>query len=133
MKSPPSSFLVWFAVLGGAIAWTLQFLANLGLTFAQCDQPIQRWMLSVHGWEIGLSAAAVAVGVAALGVSVRLFLRTYRKEDAGELERRGLGVHPPLGRISFLSMVGITVNLLAVTIIVMTGIGAPLLPVCQQA
>lgn len=133
MRPAPSNFLVWFAVLGGALAWTLQFLANLGLTFAQCDQPVQRWSLSVHSWEIGLSAAAVAVGVAAAGVSLWLFLRTYRKEDVAELERQGRGVHPPLGRISFLSMIGMTVNILAVTIIVMTGIGAPLLPVCQQA
>lgn len=133
MKSVPSTRTVWFAVLGGAVAWACQFVANLGLAFAQCDQPIQRWHLGVHGWNIGLSLAAIAVGIAATVMSVRLFLRTYRHEDAAELERRGMGVHPPLGRISFLSMVGITVNLLAIAIIVMTGIGAPLLPVCQQA
>jgi hypothetical protein len=133
VKSPPSNYLVWFGVLGGGIAWAVQFVANLGLTFAQCDQPVQRWALSVHDWEIGLSAAAVAVGLAATAVSVWLFVRTYRHEDAAELERQGMGVHPPLGRLSFLSMVGITVNVLAITIIVMTGIGAPLLPVCQQS
>ena len=48
MKSRPSNFVVWFAVLGGAVAWAGQFVANLALTFAQCDQPVQRWMLSVH-------------------------------------------------------------------------------------
>lgn len=133
MKSPPSNLVVWFAVLGGAVAWVAQFVANLYLTWAQCNQPIQRWVLSVHAWEIGLSAAAVAIGLAATGVSLRLFLRTYRHEDAAELERRGMGVHPPLGRLSFLSMVGLTVNVLAIAIIVMTGIGAPLLPVCQQS
>jgi hypothetical protein len=30
-------------------------------------------------------------------------------------------------------MVGLTVNFLALAIIVMTGIGAPLLPICQQS
>lgn len=133
MKETPSNFLVWFGVLGGGIAWACEFVANLALTWAQCNQPIQRWSLGVHGWEIGLSAAAVAVGLAATAVSVWLFLRTYRHEDAAELERRGMGVHPPLGRLSFLSMIGICVNVLSVTIIIMTAVGAPLLPVCQQS
>ena len=61
MKSPPSNALLWFGVLGGAAAWTIQFLANLFFTFAQCDPPTARWALPVHAWEIGLSIAAVLV------------------------------------------------------------------------
>jgi hypothetical protein len=129
----PSNGLLWFGVLGGAGAWVVQFLANLALTFAQCDQPSARWMLPVHGWEIALSLVAVAVVLGAGGVSVWIFLRTFRIDDVAAHERRGEGVSPPLGRISFLSMVGLLVNLLALAMIVMTGIGAPLLPVCQQS
>ena len=129
----PSNGLLWFGVIGGAGAWVVQFLANLALTFAQCDQPSARWMLPVHGWEIALSLAAVAVVLGAGGVSAWIFLRTFRIDDVAAHERRGEGVSPPLGRISFLSMVGLLVNLLALAMIVMTGIGAPLLPVCQQS
>jgi putative flippase GtrA len=133
VKSPPSNALLWFGVLGGATAWTVQFLANLFFTFAQCDPPTARWALPVHGWEIGLSVAAVIVGLASLGVSLWIYLRTYQIEDVAAQERRGEGVTPPLGRVNFLSMIGMTVNSLTLVIIIMTGIGAPLLPICQQA
>lgn len=129
----PSNGLLWFGVIGGAGAWVVQFLANLALTFAECDQPSARWMLPVHGWEIAFSLVAAAVVLGAGGVSAWIFLRTFRIDDVAAHERRGEGVSPPLGRISFLSMVGLLVNLLALAMIVMTGIGAPLLPVCQQS
>lgn len=133
MKFPPSNALIWFGVLGGGAAWAVQFVANLAFTFAQCNAPAGRWQLPVHGWEIGLSAAAIAVGLAAEGVCVWLFLRTFHLDHVFEAERHGEGSPPPTGRISFLSMVGLTVNFLALAIMVMTAIGAPLLPVCQQS
>jgi hypothetical protein len=134
MSDPPSDALVWFGVLGGAIAWALQFVANLALSFAQCNAPAGRWHLPIHQLQIGLSVAALAVGLAAEVVSLRLFLRTYHLDHhIPEAERHGEGGAPPTGRISFLSMVGLTVNFLALAIIVMTGIGAPLLPICQQS
>jgi hypothetical protein len=129
----PSNTLLWFGVLGGAVAWTVQFLANLFFTFAECDQPVQRWMLPVHSWEVGLSALAVAVGLSAIGVSLMIFVRTARVDEVSAKERAGKGTQPPLGRIHFLAMIGLLVNFLALAIIVMTGVGAPLLPVCQQS
>lgn len=129
----PSNALLWFGVLGGAVAWTLQFVANLFFTFAECDQPVQRWMLPVHSWEVALSALAVAVGVSAIGVSLMIFVRTGRVDDVSAKEREGMGTQPPLGRIHFLAMIGLLVNFLALAIILMTGVGAPLLPICQQS
>lgn len=129
----PSTALVWFGVLGGAGAWTVQFVANLAFTFAQCNAPSGRWQLPVHGWQIALSAAAVAVTLAAAGVSLWLYLHTFNLDHVSESERRGEGTAPPTGRINFLAMVGLTINFLALAIILMTGIGAPLLPVCQQS
>ena len=134
MSDPPSDWLVWFGVLGGALAWVLQFVANLAFSFAQCNAPAGRWHLPVHGFQIGLSAAAVAVCLAAEGVCLRLYLRTSRLDHhIPEVERHGEGGPPPTGRINFLATVGLTVNFLALAIIVMTGIGAPLLTVCQQS
>ncbi len=133
MKTPPSNALVWFAVLGGGTAWAVQFVVNLAFTFAQCDAPAPRWSLPVHGWEIAISAVAIAVTLAAEGAALRVFRGTYKVEDAAAQERAGKGVSPPLGRISFLSMIALTVNFLALMIIVLTAVGAPLLPVCQQS
>ncbi len=133
MSDPPSDWVVWFGVLGGSVAWVLQFVANLAFSFAQCNAPAGRWHLPVHGWQIGLSVAAILVGLAATGVSLRLYRRTFRLDHVAEAERHGEGTAPPTGRINFLATVGLTVNSLALAIIVMTGIGAPLLPVCQQS
>jgi hypothetical protein len=133
MKNPPSTALVWFGVLGGPVAWAVQFVANLGFTFAQCNSPPGRWELPVHGWQIALSAVAVAIGLAAMGVCLWLYRATFRLDHVAAAERHGEGTAPPTGRINFLATVGLTVNFLALAIIVMTGIGAPLLPVCQQS
>ena len=128
----PSNRLLWFGVLGGAVAWAVQFVVNLAFTLAQCGQPA-RWMLPVHPWEIGISIVAVLVGLAAGGVSLNLFRRTYRIDDVLAEELHGDGYRPPLGRLQFMSIIGLTLNVLTLTIIVMTAIAAPLLPVCQQA
>jgi hypothetical protein len=133
VRYPPSNTVLWFGVLGGAVAWAAQFVANLFFTFAQCNAPSGRWMLPIHDWEIGLSIAAVSVGVAATSVCVWLYRRTFHLDHVAEAERRGLGTAPPTGRLSFMAMVGLTVNFLALSIMIMTGIGAPLLHVCQQS
>jgi hypothetical protein len=133
VKSPPSNALVWFGVLGGPVAWAVQFVVNLAFTFAQCNQPGSRWQLPVHGWAIALSIAGIVVALAATAVSAILFLRTSHLDHVAESERHGEGSAPPTGRINFLATVGLTVNFLALAIMVMTGIGAPLLPVCQQS
>lgn len=133
MKDRPSNALVWFAVLGGAGAWAVQFVINLAFTFAQCNAPAGRWQLPVHGWEIAVSAVAIAIGLAAEGVSLSLYRRTSRLEHVAAAERQGEGTPPPAGRVNFLAMVGLTVNFLALAIMLMTAVGAPLLPVCQQS
>ncbi len=122
MTYRPSNALVWFGVLGGSVAWAVQFVANLAFSFAQCNQPTNRWQLPVHAWQIGLGLGAIAIGLAAEAVSLRIYLRTKDADNA-----------PPLGRIQFLSVVGLTVNFLSLAIIVMTTIGAPLLEVCRQS
>jgi len=133
MRHTPSTTLVWFGVLGGPAAWAVQFLINLAFSFAQCNSPAGRWTLPVHDWEIAVSAVAIAIGLTAEGVSLWLYRRTAQLDHVAQAERHGDGSAPPAGRINFLSMVGLTVNFLALAIIVMTAIGAPLLPVCQQS
>lgn len=133
MKLPPSNRFVWFAVLGGPVAWAVQFVVNLYFTWAQCNAPVGRWDIPVHGWQIGLSAVAAGVTLVSMAVALWLYLYTFQFKHVPQAERRGEGTAPPTGRISFLATVGLTVNFLSLAIIVMTGIGAPLLPVCQQS
>jgi hypothetical protein len=132
-KLPPSNLLVWFGVLGGGIAWLAQFAINLAFSFAQCNAPANRWHLPVRALQIGLSAAGVAVGLLSAGVALWLYLYTYQFKHVAQEERRGRGSPAPTGRINFLAVVGLNVNLLALAIMVMTGIGAPLLTICRQS
>jgi hypothetical protein len=132
VKFPPSNLVLWFGVLGGGLAWLAQFVINLAFSFAQCNAPAGRWHLPVRGLQIGLSAAGVAVGLASMGVSLWLYLFTYQFRHVAQDERRGKGSPPPTGRVNFLAVVGLTVNSLALAIMIMTGIGAPLLTICRQ-
>ena len=132
MSWPPSNLVVWFGVLGGPVAWAVQFVANLYFTFAQCGRG-GRWQLPLHPWNIGLSVGALAIGLAAIAVCLRLYRHTSEMGPMAAIVRRGFGGQPPAGRIHFLAVVGLTVNFLALTIVVMTGIGAPLLVFCQQS
>jgi hypothetical protein len=129
----PPSVLVWFGVAGGAFAWAAVHVAGYGFSLRRCSPTRNDVLISLPPWQIGLSAAGAAVAVAAIGVSVWMFVRTFRIGDSSAMERRGDGSPPPLGRIQFLSMVGVTVNFLALAIIVLDGIGPPILNACQQS
>jgi hypothetical protein len=125
------SLLVWFAVGGGACAWAVQFLIGLAFGFAECNQAGRG--LPVHTWQAAAAGVAALINLTSIGTGVWLFRNTYRVGDVFGEERRGDGAPPPIGRIHFLALVGLTVNFLALAIIVMDGIGAPLLPLCEQA
>jgi hypothetical protein len=127
------SGVVWFAVGGGACAFAVQFVAGLAFGFAQCNPGgAARWHLAVGTWQAALAAAALVVGLASIATAGWLFRRTYRVGDVFAAERAGAGSAPPIGRIQFLAQVGLVVNLLTLTIIVMDGIGIPTLALCQQ-
>jgi len=130
---PPSTVVVWFGVLGGALAWATQFVAGLAFTFAQCNAPPGRWDLPVQTWQAALAIAGVVVGLASSLVCVRLYRRTRNLDHSAATERLGKGSPPPVGRINFLATTGLLVNLLALAIMVMTAVGAPLLRLCQQS
>jgi hypothetical protein len=131
-RRPPTA-LVWFGVLGGALAWGTQFVAGLAFTFAQCNAPPGRWQLPVQMWQVVLAAVGILVGLIAAGVSLSIYRRTKDVEDVAAGERQGLGDPPPLGRVNFLATIGLLVNALALAIMIMTAIGAPLLRLCQQS
>lgn len=125
------SLVVWFAVGGGAVAWATQHVIGIAFGFAECNQSGRS--VPVHAGQAVAAALAALVTLASIGAGVWLFRHTYRVGDVFGEERRGDGATPPIGRIHFLAIVGLTVNLLALAIILMDGFGAPLLPLCQQS
>jgi hypothetical protein len=129
MTYRPSNLLVWFGVGGGAIAWATQFVTGLAFSFAQCNTTGSH--LSVKGWQVGFATAGFIVGLASAAVAGMIFRRTYRIADLFAEERRGDGSAPPLGRIHFLSIVGLTVNFLVLVIMALDAVGTSL-HTCMQ-
>ncbi|MGI8413603.1 MAG: hypothetical protein ACR2LV_09080 [Solirubrobacteraceae bacterium] len=119
----PSDRLVWFAVLGGGLGWAAQFVASLAFGWAQCNSPADRFGLPVHAWDVVLSGTGVVVALLAEATSLRLFRATRKPKGENALS---------LGRVHFLSVIGLTVNPLALAIILMSGVGVQLFPLCHQ-
>jgi ABC-type transport system involved in cytochrome c biogenesis permease subunit len=115
--------LVWFGVLGGPVAWAVQFLLAMQIGLARCESPDARFQLPVHAWAIGLAAAGVLVGALAGVASLAVFRAT----------RHAAPDDVPAGRLHFLGAIGMTVNPLTVTLCAMTGIAIPLLGLCHQS
>jgi hypothetical protein len=131
MTYRPSNLLVWFGVGGGAVAYALQFVAGLAFSFAQCNEGT-RWHVPVRDWQVALAAGGFMIGLASTAAAAWVFRRTFRIGDIFGEERRGDGAAPPLGRIHFLSIVGLVVNLLVLFIMAMDAVGTGLHGLCMQ-
>jgi hypothetical protein len=114
--------LVWFGVLGGALTWAAQFVFGMQLGLARCESPNARFQLPVDSWAIGLAVAAVVVALLAEIAAIGAFRATREAKDEISAQR-----------IHFLATVGMTINPLVLAIAVMSGIGVPVLTLCQQS
>jgi hypothetical protein len=132
MKLERSNLIVWFGVLGGPLAWGAQFSVSLFLTFFECGAAARR-ELPMHTVQVALGIAAIVVGLVSTAVAGWLFRDTRRDRELSLQVIRGFGGAPPLGRIHFLAIVGLTVNFLALAIVAMTTIGGPELLNCRQS
>jgi hypothetical protein len=125
--APPRSAaspVMWFAVLGAPFAWGVEFAVGYWVTQSDCSVPGQRWGINVDALGIVLMAVAFAIATSAGLTALAMFRGTadVDKDDA-----------PPPGRVHFLAIVGMTVTVLFLLIIVMTGLGVVILPDCAQS
>jgi hypothetical protein len=122
LRSARTTRLLWFGIMGGPLAWAIVHIAGYGFGIAQCDQPAARWQLPVHAFDVGVAAGGLLIGLSSIGVSLWIYLATREADDA-----------PPQGRVHFLSVIGLVVNFLAIVIIILDGVGAPLTGLCHQS
>lgn len=120
MSMRRQNMTVWFAVFGGALAAAAQFVLGMQLGLARCEPPATRFLIPIDAWAIALAAAAAVVVVVAMLASIAVFRATRDAQGRAE-------------RIHFLAVVGITVNPLLLALVVMDGVGVPVLTVCQQS
>jgi hypothetical protein len=119
--------LLWYAVLGGAVAWAVHLLAGWGVDELTCASGSERIgavpLRTVLGAAVVLPALAT---VGALLASTLLWRRTAHSPPPPD------GAERSVGRSRLLAVVGIWSNLLFLTIIVLGGVALLVLPPCQR-
>jgi hypothetical protein len=118
------ALLLWFSVLGGAVAWAVHLTAAWGTEELTCAAGHR----SISGTSLVLvlalmSAIPGAVALAALAVSWRAWRQTSRYRDDGGGRR--------LDRARLLAVVGLAANLLFVAIISFDAVALAVVPPCQ--
>ncbi len=117
--------LLWFAVLGGAVAWAVHLFAAWGIEELVCSTGHEQ----VAGVPLDTAIAIAcglpgAVTLAALATSVVAWRRIRRGDERIPPER--------LSRARLLAVVGVWSNLLFVAIIAFDTVALVVIPVCQS-
>jgi hypothetical protein len=105
--------LQWFALFGGAVAWTVQLVAGFGLGQVECSAAGMRWGFAAGGWQAGLTIAAALVAVLA-GLVALLVVRETRETSYDGT--------PPAGRRRFFALASVAANALFLALILNTGV-----------
>ncbi len=119
----PAAALMWFGLLGAPLAWATQHVTGYFLTDAKCptQAPAAAW--AFDAWTVVVGAVAAAVALAAV-VSAYAAWRMTRTEPGGE---------SPTARVHFMATMALLVAPLTLLIIVMSSVGAVVLPECVQS
>jgi len=124
---------LWFGLLGGPVAWTLQLLVDYPLVAHYCFPDAARRVVptidSLHLLVSVVSLVALAVAIAALVTANRSW-----RDSGGEFgdERSELTeAAPPPGRVRFMSLGGILASGLTIVGIVIHGGFILMLPPCR--
>ena len=117
--------LLWFAVLGGAISWTVHAIAAWSIDELACAAGRDELAGVPLIAAVGLAVAIPAVGAAAaLAVSWLAWQRTRPDGPAG--------ADRSVDRAHLLAIIGLWLNLLSLTIIILGGVATLVLPPCQR-
>jgi|HigsolmetaAR206D_1030411.scaffolds.fasta_scaffold01069_14 hypothetical protein len=117
--------LLWFAVLGGVLSWTVHSLAAWSIDELTCEAGHDNLAGFPLTGAVALAVLLPAAGAAtALVVSV-LAWRRLRPGPRADDDRS-------LGRAHLLAVVGLWLNVLALAMIVLGGVAALVLPPCQR-
>ncbi|MFG1951622.1 hypothetical protein [Micromonospora sp. NPDC048830] len=118
--------LLWYGVLGGAVAWAVHLLAAWSLDELACAAGSQH-ISGVPLWQaLGIAVVVPAVATAgSLLVAAFVWWRTARAQAAGDADRA-------TSRSRLLAVVGVWANLLFLAIIVLGGVAVLVFPPCQR-
>jgi putative copper export protein len=118
-----AELLQWYGLFGAALIWAAQLVVGFGVTFADCNVESSRGLDEVT-WQIVLLVIALLFAIAAEAAAVAVFLSTRRHEYDDPA---------PTGRQHFFAFAAMLGNLIFLTVIVLTGVGAIANAPCHQS
>ena len=116
----PGTGWLLFAILGGALAWTIHFLGSYALVAVGC---VARW----PALRTSLAGGTLALGALAAWSTVVAW-RGWRGVSAGQRWDSALG--EPRGWLAFLMLTGVILGGISLLTILLEGFGTLALPVC---
>ncbi|TYB98942.1 hypothetical protein FXF53_16620 [Micromonospora sp. WP24] len=118
--------LLWYAVLGGALAWAIHVMAAWGVDELTCASGSDR--IGAVPLRVVVALAVVLPALATIGALLAATLawrRTAHTRPDGIAEAT-------LGRTRMLALLGLWANLLFLAIIVLGGVALLVFPPCQR-
>jgi hypothetical protein len=122
-RSPVSLRALWFGLLGGPVAWTLQLLIDYPLVAHYCfPDAAPRTVPTIDSLRLLIlvtSAIAIAVAVLALVTALRSWRASGGALDDARTD--STDESPPVGRVRFMALGGILASGLTIVGIVLHG------------
>lgn len=119
--------LLWFATLGGAVAWAAHLLLAWGIDELACSsgRPDRVAGLPLTGVLTVIVVVPAAIAAAAIGVAAVAWRRLSKAVKAEDHS-------PSLDRARMMASIGLSANLLFFAIIVFGGSALTVFPPCQR-
>jgi hypothetical protein len=139
LRRKAAPWLLWFAVLGGAVAWSAHLLLGWGLEEIACS-PVSAGPdvlgVSLTVWIGVLTVVLGAVTVAAGLLAYRFWRQSGAADPSTRIEPGGGDPEPQSlirgGRAGFMALFGLAANALFLLIIVYGGVSLLLLRPCTR-
>jgi predicted membrane protein len=106
--------LQWYALLGGALAWTVEHVLGYFVSAGACTAQVRSWSVDGHLW-ITLISAAAFVAIAAAQAAAYI---VYRRTAGTEHDAPG-----PAGRLWFFGIAALVGNVLFLVLVLLDWVG----------
>lgn len=116
--------LQWLGLFGAGIAWTVQLVLGLFVTYARCGAAASRAGIDLRAWELALGALALACVLVSSAAAISVLLETRGVEDSDP---------PPDGRRHFFAVGAVLGNALFLVIVVLSTFGSVYFQPCGGA
>jgi hypothetical protein len=116
-----TTLLQAYGIVAPPLAWTVQLVIGYGFAIAACGEGGVSGGIGLHPWQGTVALVAGLVAGSAWGGALWLHAATGRGE-----------IDDPLGRVRFLSTIGIVIGVIFLTLIAFTAAGTLTTHGCRE-